>query len=115
MAGVYEAENPEKLDVARYLDIARRRHIHFLIPLLVGWMLVWGSSWLLAPLYKSSTLILVEEPSMPKNYVTPNVDDDLQARLQSMQQQILSRTRLLMIINSMHLYNDGRHAIYRRR
>ena len=111
MAGVYEAENPEKLDVARYLDIARRRHIHFLIPLLVGWMLVWGSSWLLAPLYKSSTLILVEEPSMPKNYVTPNVDDDLQARLQSMQQQILSRTRLLMIINSMHLYNDGRHAI----
>jgi len=28
-----------------------------------------------------------------------------------MQQQILSRTRLLMIINSLHLYSDGRHAI----
>jgi succinoglycan biosynthesis transport protein ExoP len=110
MAEVFEAENNEKLDVARYLDIARRRHIHFLIPLLVGWMLVWGSSWLLSPRYKSSTLILVEEPSS-KNYVTPNVDDDLQARLQSMQQQILSRTRLLMIINSLHLYNDGHHAI----
>jgi polysaccharide chain length determinant protein (PEP-CTERM system associated) len=111
MAGVYEAENTEKLDVARYVDIARRRHIHFLIPLLAGWLLVWGSSWLLSPLYKSSTLILVEEPSMPKNYVTPNVDDDLQARLQSMQQQILSRTRLLMIIDSLHLYSDGRHPM----
>ncbi len=111
MAEIYEAENAEKLDIERYLDIARRRHIHFLIPLLLGWLIVWGSSWLISPLYKSSTLILVEEPTMPRNYVTPNVDDDLQARLQSMQQQILSRTRLLMIVDSLHLYNDGRRAM----
>ena len=45
---------------------------------------------------------------MPKNYVEPNVNDDLQSRLQSISQQILSRTRLLRIINAMNLYSSGR-------
>ena len=36
---------------------------------------------------------------MPKAYVTPNVNDDLQDRLQNITQQILSRTRLLLIIH----------------
>ena len=44
--------------------------------------------------YQSTTLILVEQPTMPKDYVTPNVNDDLQDRMQSITQQILSRTRL---------------------
>ena len=43
---------------------------------------------------------------MPKAYVTPNVNDDLQARLQSITQQILSRTRLLHIIDQLNLYAD---------
>jgi polysaccharide chain length determinant protein (PEP-CTERM system associated) len=108
MAEVYETEaSKEKVDFARYIDVARRRHMYFLVPLLLAWLLVWGVSWVLAPRYKSSTQILVSEPTMSKNYVVPNVDDDLQARLQSMQQQILSRTRLLMIIDSMHLYGSG--------
>src|ERR1017187_9705057 len=84
--------------------MARRRHMHFLLPLLAGWLLVWGASWVLPALYKSTTLILVEAPSMPKDYVAPNVSEDLQDRLQSITQQILSRTRLLSIIDKLHLY-----------
>ena len=41
---------------------------------------------------------------MPKDYVTPNVNDDLQERMQSITQQILSRTRLLHIIDQYNLY-----------
>ena len=41
---------------------------------------------------------------MPKDYVTPNVNDDLQERMQSITQQILSRTRLLHIIDQFNLY-----------
>jgi len=107
MAEIYETENPQQLDVQRYVDIVRRRHMHFLIPLLVGWLAVWGASWLMQTRYKSSTLILVEQPSVPQNFVASNVTDDLQARLQSIQQQILSRTRLLMIINRLHLYEGS--------
>ena len=80
--------------------------MHFLIPLLVGWALVWAPSWVLPPRYKSTTLILVEQPTMPKDYVTPNVNDDLQDRMQSITQQILSRTRLLHIIDQLNLYVD---------
>jgi polysaccharide chain length determinant protein (PEP-CTERM system associated) len=81
--------------------------MYFLIPLLLGWLVVWGAGWVLPPLYQSSTLILVEQPSMPSNYVTPNVSEDLQDRLQSITQQILSRTRLLLIMDKYHLYEGG--------
>src|SRR5438270_9624848 len=85
--------------------MVRRRHVPFLIPLFLGWLVVWGSSWFLQARYNSGTLILVEEPTMPKNYVVPNINDDLQGRLTSISQQILSRTRLLLIIDSLNLYN----------
>ena len=65
-------------DLQRYLGVARRRHLHFLIPLFLGWAVVWAASWVLPPRYVSSTLILVEQPTMPKDYVTPNVNDNLQ-------------------------------------
>jgi succinoglycan biosynthesis transport protein ExoP len=100
----------EQPDFRRYLNIARRRQLQFVLPLFVGWLLVWGSSWILKPHYKSSTLILVEEPTMPRDYVAPNVSNDLQDRLQSITQQILSRTRLLSIIQQMHLYQDSGSA-----
>src|SRR5580704_3408840 len=96
------------VDIQRYLGLVRRRHIHFLIPLFLGWVLVWSASWVLPPRYQSSTLILVEQPTMPKDYVTPNVNEDLQVRLQSITQQILSRTRLLHIIDQFNLYADKR-------
>jgi len=100
-----EQQDSEQLDVRRYFDLVRRRHMYFLIPLLIGWLAVWGASWVLPALYKSSTLILVEQPTMPQNYVKPNINDDLQARLQTMTQQILSRTRLITIIDKLHLYS----------
>jgi len=111
MEEVFEEQSSERPDVHRYLNVVRRRHLHFLIPLFLGWLAIWGVSWILPALYKSSTLILVEQPTMPKNYVEPNVSDDLQDRLASIQQQILSRTRLLLIIDKLHLYGDRRHQI----
>src|ERR1700686_3891208 len=98
----------EAIDIKHYVGLVRRRHLHFLIPLFLGWVVVWGASWVLQPRYRSGTLILVEQSTMPKDYVTPNVSDDLQERLQSITQQILSRTRLLHIIDGKHLYEDRR-------
>jgi succinoglycan biosynthesis transport protein ExoP len=102
-------EKSEGLDLQHYLGVVRRRHLYFLIPLFVGWAVVWAASWVLPPRYSSSTLILVEQPTMPKDYVTPNVIDDLQERMQSITQQILSRTRLLHIIDQFNLYT-GPHS-----
>lgn len=96
--------SPESVDVQRYWGILKRRHMYLLVPLFVGWLVVWGASWLLPAQYKSSTMILVEEPTMPREYVKPNVNEDFQQRLQNITQQILSRTRLLYIVNELNLY-----------
>jgi polysaccharide chain length determinant protein (PEP-CTERM system associated) len=106
MAEIAE-QNSEGLDIKRYIGLIRRRHMHFLAPLFAGWLIVWGASWVLPVRYKSATLILVEQPTMPKDYVVSNISDDLQDRLQSITTQILSRTRLLLIIDKLHLYSGG--------
>jgi polysaccharide chain length determinant protein (PEP-CTERM system associated) len=95
---------PEPKDIQYYLDILRRRRLLFVILLFAGWFAVWGASWILPPRYKSSTLILVEQPTMPRDYVLPNVAENLQERLQSISQQILSRSRLLRIADQLNLY-----------
>jgi len=105
MVDELDEQSGEALDVQRYFGIAKRRHLHFLIPFFLGWVVVWVASWILPPRYQSTTLILVEQPSMPKDYVTPNVSDDLQQRMQSITQQILSRTNLLSIIDKFRLYS----------
>ncbi len=106
-----KAPDPKGFDPQRYLGIVRRHHLHFLIPMFLGWLAVWGTSWILPPRYESSTLILVEAPTMPKDYVVPNVNEDLQARLDNITQQILSRTRLLHIIDDLNLYAKDRRRL----
>ncbi|MGA7521070.1 MAG: hypothetical protein WBW84_01220 [Acidobacteriaceae bacterium] len=109
MAEIYEEEPSKGFDLQRVRDLVQRRHMMFLIPFFAGWLLVWGLSFVLPKTYKSTTLILVQEPTMPKNYVLPNISDNLQDRLQSITQQLESRTRLLGIISELHLnQRDGR-------
>src|ERR1700731_2154912 len=101
-----EEQSSEGLDLSKYLGIARRRHWQFLIPLFFGWVLVFAASWVLPSAYKSATTILIEQPTVSKDLVPSNVNDNLQSRLQTITQQILSRTRLLHIIETLNLYAD---------
>lgn len=110
MPDMSESAKSEWPDIHFLIGIVRRRHLPFLLCLFAGWFLVWGLSWVLSPRYKSTTTILVEQPTMPQNYVLPNINDDLQTRMQSMTEQILSRTRLLAVIQKLHLY-EGKSGI----
>jgi succinoglycan biosynthesis transport protein ExoP len=105
-------EKLESMNLEQYLGFVRRRRWYFLVPLFVGWLIVWGVSWLLPSVYRSATLILVEQPTVPSQYVVPNIAaDNLQDRLQSITQQILSRTRLLRIIENQNLYAGSRRRL----
>ncbi len=71
----------------------------FLLGLLgFGVALIWPNK------YRSEALIIVQQQTVPEQYVTPNVVTNLQDRLQSMTQQILSRTRLQALIERFNLY-----------
>jgi polysaccharide biosynthesis transport protein len=107
MVEEFEDKNSESLNLRQYWPLARRRFWYFLVPLFLGWLTVWSVGWVLPSVYRSGTLILVAQPTMPKDYVVPNVSGNLQERLQSITQQILSRTRLLHIIDEMNLYAEA--------
>jgi polysaccharide chain length determinant protein (PEP-CTERM system associated) len=111
MVELTEERSAEQFDIDRYIDVVRRRNLYFIVPFFITWLIVWGSSWVLRPLFKSSTQILVEQPTMPENFVAPNVNENLQARLQSITQQILSRTRLMLIIDKLGLYGSSPGAL----
>ena len=62
--------------------------------------------------YTSQTMVLVEQPSVSTKYVDPVVTDDLTHRLSTMQEQILSRTRLEPIIEKLNLYSNDRGSAH---
>src|SRR6267378_7350359 len=62
--------------------------------------------------YTSQTLILVQQPAVPSDIVKPVVTEDLNHRLASMQEQILSRTRLEPIIEKFGLYPELRGNVH---
>jgi succinoglycan biosynthesis transport protein ExoP len=76
------------------------------------WAVVWAVSWLVPSTFQSDALVLVEQQKIPEQYVVPNVTVNLQDRLQSMTQQILSRTRLQSTINRFHLYQTRRRLAF---
>ena len=92
------------LNLQDYLRIAQRRRWWLILPFFLGWAVVMSTTWFITPRFRSETVIIVEQQKVPEQYVLPNVANDLQQRLQSMTQQILSRTRLLGIIDALRLY-----------
>ena len=62
--------------------------------------------------YTSSTVVLVEQPTVPKDLIRPVITDDLNQRMASMKAQILSRSRLEMIINKFNLYPQQRASTH---
>src|SRR5258708_13280246 len=71
-----------------------------------------AASLVLPKKYTSSTLVLVEQPTVPTDVIKPVVTDDLNQRMASMKAQILSRSRLEAIINKFNLYPQQRPAAH---
>jgi polysaccharide chain length determinant protein (PEP-CTERM system associated) len=70
---------------------------------------VWAQT--LPDRYKSSTTILVVPQRVPESYVRSTVTAGVAERLQTISQQILSRTRLERIIEEFNLYRDERKTM----
>lgn len=55
-------------------------------------------------IYTSDALVLVESQKIPENFVTSTVQTGLEARLDELKQQVLSRERLWSLIQELDLY-----------
>jgi polysaccharide chain length determinant protein (PEP-CTERM system associated) len=95
-----------ELTIADYIAMLRRRWVLIVTLAVVGAPLAYGVSRFLPDRYKSQTLVLVEQPSVPTDIVRSLDTSDISQRLSSMKQQILSRSRLEPIIRQFGLYGD---------
>ncbi len=90
------------------LAILKRRLGWVLVPALLGPVIGMIVSFGIKPVYTSQTFVLVEQQKVPDTIVTPVVTDQLEMRLMTMQDQILSRSNLEPIIKRFDLYHQDR-------
>jgi len=86
------------------LQIARRRKWLIILPAI---LIAAGGAAIVRQLpnsYRSETLILVVPQRVPESYVRSTVTARIEDRLQSISQQIMSRTRLEQIVSDFDLY-----------
>src|SRR5713226_5389725 len=88
----------QELNFEDYLLILRRKRRMIIIPAILGALAGYLICLVLPTKYTSHTTVLVERPTVPDSYVKPVVNEDLNQRLSSMQEQILSRTRLQNLV-----------------
>jgi polysaccharide chain length determinant protein (PEP-CTERM system associated) len=93
-----------ELTPADYISMLRRRWVLIVALALVGGPLAYGVSRFLPNKFKSQTLVLIEQPTVSPTIVASLDSSDINQRLSSMQQQILSRSRLEPIIRQFNLY-----------
>jgi polysaccharide chain length determinant protein (PEP-CTERM system associated) len=92
-------------DVVR---IVRKRGWLIALPFFVG-TIAGGVLYKTVPSqYRSETLIMVIPQRVPETYVTPTITGSIEDRLPSINDQILSRSRLERIINDLDLYKEQR-------
>jgi polysaccharide chain length determinant protein (PEP-CTERM system associated) len=100
-----------ELKVEDYWQILRRRLWIILVPAILGPIVAVAITFFLHERYKSTTLVLVEDQKVPDSVVKSVVTDDLNIRLSTMEEQILSRTRLQPIIEKFGLFKDEQNKV----
>jgi polysaccharide chain length determinant protein (PEP-CTERM system associated) len=90
------------------LRIVFKRLWLLLVPLAVVSAMVAAVVDYLPDKYRSETVVLVVPQRVPESYVRSTVTTRIEDRLQSLSQQIMSRTRLEKIIQEFNLYSEER-------
>lgn len=90
--------------ISDYVDLLLRRKWWIIVPVLLVPLTVYFVGKKIPKVYKSETMILVAPQKVPTDYVKPTVNGDVTDRLQTLSQQILSRTRLDSVIDEFNLY-----------
>lgn len=91
-----------ELTIDDYINILRRRWLPIAVLAVVGGGLGFGATKVLPKRYTSETVVLVEGPKV--SVVQSVVNADTNERLVTMEQEILSRSRLEPIIHKLSLY-----------
>ncbi|MDH5698945.1 MAG: AAA family ATPase [Nitrospirota bacterium] len=87
-----------------FLDLAVRRKWMILSFVLLGITIGGILTWLKVDIYRSETVILIEQQKIPEKYVPSVVGGSTAERMSTMTQLVLSRTNLQKVVDEFHLY-----------
>ena len=96
----------DNLDLSKYITILLKRKWWIIITFLVA--VIGGLTYLLVTpkLYEAETLILIQGPRVPEEIVNPIVISTVDDKLNTIYQQVTSRTNSEKIINAYGLYSS---------
>ena len=97
-----EQSGPFQID--RYVELAFKHRWLLIIPFCLALAGGIAAAIILPKSYEASTLIFVRPQKVPSSYVQSLVTEDLSTRINTISQQILSRTNLEKIINQFILF-----------
>lgn len=94
----------QSLTLSELVKSVVRRPWWLLVPLVVCLAAAFGVFRTMTPIYRASTLVMVEKQKVPSDYVKATVTTDIDERLKTIEQQITNRDNLERIISEMNLY-----------
>ncbi len=105
-----QAEKDQSVLIQRYikdfLDLIVRRKWLIIILTILGLVVGGVLAWMKKDIYRSSTVILVEQQKIHENYVPSVVKGSAAERVSTITQQVLSRTNLQTVIDEFQLFPE---------
>jgi succinoglycan biosynthesis transport protein ExoP len=106
------SEDGGGLDQIRpYLEVIRRRKSIVILTAIGLFFCTAILAYRLPNVYRSETVILVDAQQVPSTYVQSTVSTSIQDRLSTIQQQVMSPTRLKRMIDKMNLFPELRGKV----
>lgn len=108
MRGAERMTANRQINAQDYLRALRRHSLRTLLFAVVGAGLAFGVSFLLTTRFTSRSLVQVEAQVLPSGYVKPIVTERLGDRVATLQQRVLTRARLLPMVERLGLAEKGK-------
>ena len=99
-------EKSGTFQIDHFVELALRNRWYVIIPFCLSMVIGIILIFVLPKIYEASALILVRPQSVPTKYVQSIVTSDVESRINTISQQILSRTNLEKIITQFNLFME---------
>jgi polysaccharide chain length determinant protein (PEP-CTERM system associated) len=98
-------ERDEKFKLDPYINLIFKRRWLIIIPFCLAMIVGIYLAITLPKVYQASTLIMIEPQTVPSSFVRTIVSTDVDSRITTIKQEILSRTNLEKIIDNFNLFS----------
>jgi uncharacterized protein involved in exopolysaccharide biosynthesis len=92
--------------IGDFLDMLRRRAWQIILVTILGCMAAVAFAWSQPHRYLSAEVIQIEQPKIAENLAPSTVDGSAARRLQLIEQQLMARGNLLLMIDDLNLFSD---------